>query len=215
MALRINIPPISGGVMDYDGWYADQYSRMKSFAPALTNFIPIKPGLSEHGVTLATADDNDGLMVGGGVANAAGAWKAFSNSVFQTPKTTSWGFAMRAILQVPTVAKFNLIGVADATGADFVGVASYHTLDTTNFLLYANDGASETTVTTNTASDGAIHTFTMVFNGTTQYVLIDGSLKATNTTITNVTDQAMYLGLFGTDAGAVKAARICYGYIAP
>jgi hypothetical protein len=55
----------------------------------------------------------------------------------------------------------------------------------------------------------------MTFDGTTITLFVDGVSKATQTTLTSVTDETVYPCIQGADALAVLASRFAYGYIAP
>ena len=209
MAAYINIPANSGS----DPWFADQRALIQSLAPALTAYQDVKPGLQHMGDTLANVFTADGAQVGGAEATLAGAYRAYTTSIYQTPKTTSWGFSIQAIMPTPVAAKFNGIGLVNAAAGADISIASYQAIDATNYIINIDPGP--TTVISTTPVVATVKTYTMAFDGTTIRALLNGVPIISTTNLTNVSDQPMAIGNFSTDAGAIKTLRIMYGYIAP
>lgn len=204
------IPPRSGD----DPWVTTQRNLLRNAVPALTRFQEIKAGLYHYGVPTATADDNDSLQVGAGVACPAGSYRALSSSIFQTPKTTAWGICFRGVLTVPTVAKFYSIGLVNAAGTHDVAIVSLFATSATNNVLEITGGAA-TLVTSSVAAVGTISDYALTSDTVTIKAWKDNVLIASTTTYTNLSDEPMFPAIWGTDANSVNAARVYYGYIGP
>jgi len=187
---------------------------MLSAVSTLTAFQELKPGDNSYGATVATAATNDAAQVGGGVSNAAGAYKAFSASIFQTPKTTGWGIAFRCIVPTPVAAKFVGFGLVNAAANHDVTFASYNTISTTNYVIDITGGAT-TTVDSGVAINTAMADYVLTCDATTLKLFRNGALVTSTTTLTNLADEPMFPALFGTDVNTAKLVRILYGYIAP
>lgn len=210
MSLYINIPAAGG----QDTWVTAQKALIQAYAPACNTFAEIKMGLLNLGGTLAAAATQEANMVGGGESNAAGTYRAFAASIYQTPKTTSWGIVFRGSMPTPVAGKFNSFGVANGAGTHDVAIASYFTVDASNYVLNI-DGAASTTVASTTAVVATVADYAITFDATTIRIFKDGVQLTTTTTLTNVSDEPMFPTIFATDVTTVKVARIYYGYIGP
>lgn len=216
MSRDVFIPPLAAsGASDYDGWLGDAIDIMSTAAPALTNFEEIKLGNFPLGAAISTDGPLDASVPGGGVTQDATDKASLSfYSLFQTPATTSWAFAAHAKLLEASVGHFNFVGLINAAGAHYAGVASYPTVDAANYVLYTYDG-QEVFAAATFPPDTAYHTFIVTFNGTTIKLFIDGVEEASTATLTGLTNQAMYPGITATLASRVVCTRFAYGYIVP
>jgi hypothetical protein len=120
----------------------------------------------------------------------------------------------RAKLQTSVAGKFNFLGFANAANSHWYGIATYSPDDATKYLIYTYNGAEVFTAST-LACDDAFHTFVLTFDATTITLFVDGVSKATQTTLTSITDEAVFPVVEGITALDNKVTRFAYGYIAP
>src|SRR6185369_6682826 len=159
---------------------------------------------------------NDGAIEGGGFAVPADTSVMFSRSLFQIPKTGKWAIAFRGILATGgTASDYQAIGIANAAASHQVACLIENSKGSGANYYLSVLGAGETAVDTTIANSGAIFTGMITFDGTTVKLFLNGTLRASTATLTNLNDEPMFAYAFNHVAGKAKVARIAYGYIAP
>ena len=202
--------------LDFDGWLTTQVELMKAQAPALTNFKELPLNLLATSVPNASWSPADGVQIGGSITSASGKAVPISNStVWQTPATTSWAFAVRGKLVTSTAGKVNFFGMMDASIDKLAGVATYSVGDATHYLIYTSTSPGEEVQVSTLVCDDAIHDFVVTFDGTSIKLYVDGTLRATETTLTQLADAAHYFAAFNTTSPEAIVLRAAIGYIDP
>lgn len=206
------IPPSSAG--QTDEWATEQEAFLQAAIPTLSAFQFIKIGQAPGGTALATQAVDGGVEGGGyGVASDT-LWLRYTSSVYLTPKTGVWGIAFEAKLPTITSAKTAYLGLVNAASTNLVGVGAVFASSQTHFVLHIVGGTT-TSATSTQAGDTSLHTFAITFDLTTVTLYVDGVSVATQTTLTNLTDQAMQLGGFCSASltPGVVTKRVIFGTV--
>ena len=185
---------------------------MSAAVPALTNFQEFKPTMFPSGVPAANYVAIDGSLPGGAITSDDDKFAAFSNvSVFQTVHDAPWAVAFRGTLLTSTLGRFNMFGLVNAAGNHDYCVATYSTIDATKYILYTYDGQEIGTISSMVCDD-ADHTFVLTFDLTRLRLYIDGVLVASQTDLTGITNEAVYIATGNGVSGHAKATRAAIGY---
>jgi hypothetical protein len=209
---------VGSGVADYDGWFNKQVALMHTAVPGLTNFKEFTPGeysLSDA-YTAVSFLNYASTYEGGGVSPPNNTYAIFGTPRFQTMKTGKWAMAFRARMPAPSPGTFYFIGAMQpGTSNHLVGVSSYYAMSTTKWNLYTWESPTEIGAQSSSSADDNVHDFVITFDGTTLKLYVDGTLEATQTTLTYLTDGARSLACYAQVHGDTNVLRIAYGYIAP
>jgi hypothetical protein len=207
------IPAGTAIATDASGWAASRWREMKSAFPALTDAIYIKPGTEPASFTVGAAMTGDASVVGGGLTPANGVSRAWSCSVFQTPKTTSWAVTIQAKLGAPTAARAAQVGIVNVGGTNTVNMATDNAVSTTHFV-YRILGAGTTAAATTILAHTNVANFMMGCDAVTAAFYVNNVLGASTTTLTNLTDQAMEPYSFNTITTECIVYKVLVGFIA-
>lgn len=209
-----NIPASSGtNVLDYDGWMAGQITAMLAQVPTLTNFQEVF--VAEITPPIAATANNNGAIEGGAFTPTADTSTIFTRSVFNLPKTGKWAIAFRGSIALPdTASDYTDIGICNAGATHTVTAHAEQSVSAT--LIYLSIlGATATNVATAVLGSATVRNFLLTFDTTTVKLFIDGTLAASTATLTNLTDEAMFVYAYNHVGGDAKVARCMYGYVAP
>jgi hypothetical protein len=197
-----------------DGWESARWAELQAAFPALTNYYVVKPGQEPASYTVGAAMTGDASVVGGGLTPANGVSRAWSCSVYQTPKTTSFGIVFQAKLGAPTAARAAQVGIVNVGGTNTFNMATDNAVSTTHFTYRILGGGTTTAATTIPATTN-VSNFMMGCDATTAKFYVNNVVGATTTTLTNLTDQAMEPYNFNTITLDCIIYRVMIGYIAP
>lgn len=197
------------------GWFDTEKAWLQTVCPWATEFSAIKIGQVPIG-RAATAT-NDGLVEGGGLSPSASP-VSFGDSVFQLPKTGRVCLEYRVKFVVPISSHISEVGINNNAASHsvwFGGLPSGSGGDATHYSFVIT-GASSTIAASTTLIDAtAFHNDAMTFDGTTYTLWHDHVAILTQTTLTNLTDEAMGPFQYSATAGDSIATKLIYGYVAP
>ncbi len=207
-----------------DTWAAAASQFIQRINPRLTECRTVYPGTNPVAATASTSSANVTGTEGSGLGATGASIVAYTPFVYTVPLTGAYGYAWHGILPVPVSGKTGYFALANFGASHALGLASAFATSTTKWVLTglgyaAFPGAVNTTMN----ADGNEHDFVITYDATattpTIALYVDGVLQASVTDRTNVIDEAMQLGAYGsTFAGAgvvVSAIRYCFVPHAP
>lgn len=200
------------GLADVYRWQIAQRATMIAAVPQLEEWGYFDAGTNPIGQAAAavTAAAN---IEGGGMTASNGQIRTFGAPIFTTPKTGKGAIAFRARMLGPTAARENDLGISNATGSHDIYVEVFPTSHAFNYVLRADGGGTPIKVVSTVIADADDHDFVIAWNGTNVRLYIDGSLAATMTDLSQISDEPMVPAIFNTIAGDCILQRCLYGYI--
>lgn len=204
------IPPSTAGA---NAWAVQQQNRMKAAAPLLTKFTYMKQGQNPLASNIA-AVTGDASGVGGVLLFAGGTGRIFGVSIFQQCLTKSFGIAFRGALLGPTSGRVAQLGLSNVANSNVITVETAFAVDPTKYVLHIV-GAGTTDVVSTLVADLGYHDFMITGDATTVTMWVDGINVASTSTLTNISDQPMFMYAFDTTAGDTLLLEALYGYISP
>lgn len=205
---------IPGGTSGFGGpWGAAQQAIMQGQVPALTGFGFMQ--LGQTPVSQATgAATGDGNVEGGGMSAPNATTRVFGSSIFQSTSGGNWAFAFRAKYASIGAARNSQFGIQSASGAHAVGINFTTATDATHWLAQIVGGATTTMANVaGTIADTNWHDFMLTDDATTVKFLIDGSVKTSTATRTNLTTEPMQPYIFNVTLGDLLVSRFFYGFV--
>jgi len=204
--------PIGGSV---PSWAALREAEMRALpeCATLTAYTPVKVGTTPVGTTVAAAFTGDGSIEGGAI-QAAGGVKAFSGSIFQTPKTGVFALEGRCKFGTPT-APLRHFGVINGASTHDFSVTTNSAVDATKFHIRV-DGASITNSSNQTVvADANWHNCRLTGDGTTLRMYIDNVFAASWPTSNLASDEPMGVFIATSGADTVMLSEYIYGFVRP
>lgn len=197
-----------GGGGGGGGGFDTLAATMAEAVPALTSFNGFGPdAVFPNGNPTANFQSVDAKQAGGAIT--AGNTKMAtlcSAVVFNDLTGVSWAVGMYGSLAVSTDGSFNLLGLVGDTS--LYGVATLSTEDATHYLLYTfKQGGGGDAEPSTVVCDGEKHYFVLAFDvdAGTLTLFIDGVEAASTTTLTQLHNADVYLGLYNDVSGDAVA----------
>lgn len=192
-------------------WQESAVAFLKAKVPTLTGFKPIEIGVNP--MSMATGVPVQDLTKEGGFMGAASATtRLFSAAIINTQKTGKWGFVCRAFLNAPVSGRQHQFGLGSSLGGEPLSIFNSVFANSTTHYQLAVGAASPVTGTF--VSDGNVHDFCIVGDGTNVTSYIDGVQDA-QIAQTNAQDNPSYLFAFNTTLGDVGLYEAVIGFVAP
>ncbi len=180
----------------WSDWASTEAKAIRALIPQLTGYKHLPIGSVSPTETAPSAFSGS-TVEGGGIAvisNTAYTW--LSTAVFQAPKTGKWAVSFRGrLLGGGVAAHDSFFQISNAAGSHTWAIMRKQATSATKYTLSLT-GTGNVSLAGSLSADSATHVFTMMFDGTTCTVRIDGTTDITQTTISQMADEPMYVCIY-------------------